>query len=151
MLKMGDIVFVKNDTFISKLIKRFTNSDYSHCGIIISPMHIYETNYNINSSIQHFSYNKNMCDIYRVNFEFDEEKFKEFISNNIGNKYDFMEILKIIFRINKADNDNEYICSTLVRDAFKYASGIDLVDENIKVCTPEDIAKSKYLTKIDTY
>lgn len=147
-MKCGDVVLVRNNTIISRLVQWFTNSDYSHCGISLDDTHIYDINYNIKSGIRHIPYTSDMCDIYRPKFDFDEDKFKEFILKNIGNRYDFIEILKIIFRINRPDEDKEYICSTLVRDALLYASGINIAEDKFVICSPADIANSKYLEKV---
>ncbi|MGL5329086.1 MAG: YiiX/YebB-like N1pC/P60 family cysteine hydrolase [Peptostreptococcaceae bacterium] len=148
-MKCGDIFLIKNDTFISKLIRWFTRSQYSHCGLCISDdgIHLWHTEFNMGLRLTHLMYPSDKMEVYRVNVSYDHEKLYDFILANIGNKYDFMEIFKVIFRCKKAETDSEYICSELIRAAYRHV-GIELVDESINVCTPKDIAESKYLTRI---
>lgn len=146
-IQCGDIFLVKNDTFISRIIRWITRSEYSHCGVFLDSMHIYHTEYNQGLRITHSLYPKGKVEVYRANIPFDNEKLHSFICDNIGNKYDFGEILKVLFRINKKETDSEYICSSLVREAFLYASGVDVCD-GIEIPTPKDIANSRYLTRI---
>lgn len=149
-LQYGDIILCKGNSIISKIIKWFTNSDYSHVAMVISDdgMHLYHTNYNMSTKLTHMMYSKGDYDVYRVIGEYDHKLLHRFMRENIGNKYDLTDIFKIIIRINTDDMDREYICSELIRKAYSY-SGIELVDKDIKIATPQDIASSKYVLKIN--
>lgn len=146
-LQCGDMILCKNKGLLSRIVKWFTDSEYSHVALVLDEKHLYHTNYNTNLKITHMIYPRNSYDVYRVIGEYDKDKLQEFIYNNINNKYDFMDIVKIIFRINTDDKDNEYICSELVRRAYEYA-GLKLVDDTIKIATPQDIANSKFIHKL---
>lgn len=145
MYKAGDIFFVRGDSLISNAIKFVTDSDYSHVGIFLDDIHIYHTEYNTVSSIVHLKYPKDKIVVYRLYEEINEEKLRDFIYSHMGNKYDFKEIIKIVLRINTDENDNEYICSTLIRNAFRQ-QGIEL--SNKKIPTPEDLFRSKKIFQI---
>lgn len=149
-MQCGDIFFVKNTTFISRLIRWFTKSQYSHCGIFVSNdgIHLYHTEFNMGLKLTHLMYPSEKMEVYRVAGEYNHDKLHEFIQKNIGNKYDFGEIFKVIFSCKKKETDSEYICSNLIFEAYKYA-GLDLFDgEMDRIPTPRDISESKYLVRI---
>ena len=148
-MKCGDIILVKNNKLISKIIKWWTKSEYSHSAIAIDELHMYETNYNTKAHIKHSDYPRDMYDVYRLNpeIELDTERLKKFMLKNIGNDYDFGEILKIVFKKNTKDDDGDYICSMLVRDAL-LEQGIDLTP-GIEIPSPEDLKCSKLLYKVE--
>lgn len=146
-MKCGDIFLVKGTNLVSKLIRLVTNSDYSHVGLFVDDFHVYETNYNTKSGIAHLSYPDKELEIYRLPCDVDESKLEDFIKKNLRNGYDYGEILNILFRRNKPDEDNEYICSTLIVEAFRN-QGINLVEGDKKVYTPKDIAESKLLIRM---
>ena len=149
MIQKGDIILVKNTKLISRIIRWFTKSVYSHAAIAIDDIHVYETNYNEKSHIKHIDWVKGTYDIYRVkpNVEFDPEQIVQFIKSHLNNNYDLGEIMKIVLHINTKDDDGKYICSMLVRDAFK-AQGIDLTP-GIEIPSPIDLSESKLLYKVN--
>ena len=147
-MRKGDIILVKNNKLISKIIKWFTKSQYSHSAIAIDSIHIYETNYNEKSCIKHINWTKNMYDVYRLKpgIEFDSKRLIEYMLTHIHNNYDLGEIFKIVIHKDSKDDDNKYICSKLVHDAF-LKQGIDLTP-GIEIPTPEDLSHSKLLYKV---
>lgn len=148
-MKRGDILLFRNKKLISRLIRWFTKSPYSHAAVAIDFMHVYETNYNTKSQIKHLNSPRNRYDIYRLKpgIEYDEEKFIKFIEDHLDNAYDYGEILKVMFGINTPDDDGKYICSMLVREAF-LEQGIDLTP-GIEIPTPEDLSHSELLYKVE--
>lgn len=147
-MRSGDIILVKNNRLLSRIIKWFTKSEYSHAGVLIDQWHMYDTNYNTRSKIRHIDYPKSKYDIYRLKpgIKFDNKQFKKFIHDHIDNRYDFGEIFKIVFRRNTKDDDGKYICSMLVREAFR-EQGIDLTP-GVEIPTPEDLRRSNLLYKV---
>ena len=148
-MNTGDIILVKNNKLISKIIKWWTKSEYSHVALAVDDLHMYETNYDTNSHIKIIDFPTNMYDIYRLKdtSKLDTEKLNKFMKEHLKNKYDLGEIFKIVFKINTPDDDGKYICSMLVREAF-LDQGIDLTP-GIEIPTPEDLSHSELLYKVE--
>lgn len=146
-LEPFDLLFCKEKSLTTKLITLVDKSEYSHVCVVLDKHHIFEIQYNMNASIRHIPYNLKDYDIYRVTEYFNQDLFLEFIYNHIKCKYDYIEILKILFKMkNISDDDGKYICSTIINDAFKY-SGLELSYN--KVSSISDLLKSEYLIKIN--
>lgn len=147
VFRCGDIIFCTGkNNIMSKLIKFFTKSNYTHCAIVLDNKHLYHINYNQPANITHIIYPKEEYEVYRPKDKFNHDKFHDFISSNIGNKYDLIEILEIIFNKDKKDKSYNYICSSLIYEAFKY-SGLELCDKSYAL-TPFDLIKSGKLRRI---
>lgn len=134
------IVFYKDDSLIAKIIKFVTKSKYCHVSILIDDTFVYETNMFEKSHICIFEYDSTKHDIYELNGEVSDYNAKKFISQHLGNHYDYMEIFKILVKNNKLkDKKNEYICSSLVLEFIKKCTNIKI--EDIDLVTPQDLVE----------
>lgn len=133
------IVFYKDDSFIAKIIKFVTRSKYCHVSILIDDMFVYETNMFEKSHICIFDYDANKHDVYELNGEVSDYNARKFMASHLGNSYDYMEIIKILFKTNKLkDKDNQYICSSLVLEFIRKCTDIKL-DSGVKIVSPQDL------------
>lgn len=133
------VVLYKDDSFIAKIIKLVTKSEYCHVSILIDNMFCYETNMFEKSHICIFNYDASKHDMYEINGEVSQYNAKKFISKHIGNKYDYMEIIKILIKNNRfKDKENKYICSSLVLEFIKKCTNVK-VDKDVKIVSPQDL------------
>lgn len=133
------LVFYKDDSLIAKIIKFVTKSKYCHVSILIDNMFIYETDVFKKSHICIFEYDHSKHEVYEFNGEVSDYNARKFMATNLGNSYDYMEILKILLKNNKLkDKQDEYICSTLVLEFIKKCTNIK-IDGELKLATPQDL------------
>lgn len=151
-MKKYSLLFYKGNSFVSKIIKLFTKSDYSHVAMVLDEYHVIETDWRFPVSIRHIKYNKTDYHIYHLNIELTQEQeecIKKFIYEEIDKKYDlkffFTRWFKIMFDCKTYDDVNAYTCDDLIYEAFLRA-GIKLV-ENKDEMTPQTLANSMYLEK----
>ncbi|MBD1378958.1 C40 family peptidase [Metabacillus arenae] len=149
-LKIGDILLVRGDGFISPLIKRFLDSEYSHVAIALENGKICEVDLNVKMKIIDNPY-----------FEYEVFRYKEGLNNEQMQKinaflrkkckssigYDWWRILSLMIKkYTKLEliihHPNRYVCSEIVDQAYQYI-GIDLVPESMTGdVTPVDLLKS---------
>ncbi len=143
-LQTGDIVFCSGTYFFSGLIRWFTNSTWSHCGIIyrdetLGRVFILESETLIGVRLAPLSkylrdyhgrnrpYKGRMI-IGRLKPEPDPAEVKKAICfgmDELTKPYDNFEILRIALRIllkiGRRNRDRKYICSELVYECFRRA------------------------------
>ena len=143
-LQTGDIVFCSGTYFFSGLIRRFTKSSWSHCGIIyrddvLGRVFVLESETLIGVRIAPLS--KYLRDYHGKNRPYkgrmvigrlqpspDAEDLRKalcFGMDELTKPYDNFEILRIairiLFRIGRRNRDRKYICSELVYECFRRA------------------------------
>ena len=159
-LKTGDLIFCSGNYFFSKVIKKFTKSLWSHCGIIyrdeplgrililesekvygvrLAPLSKYLKDYNGKNKPY-----KGKVVVARVTPEIPlQQSFKaiSFGMDELTKPYDNWEIFRIafrtIFKITRRQKNRSYICSELVQECYKNA-GIRFNDSDTKI-SPNDI------------
>ena len=155
MLLPGDIICVKGTSLISKLIKRATKSEYSHCAIVIStePCQIVEIDYKYHLKINaiHYTY----YDVFRCenisNTQLDT--IKNYLMSSLGAQYDFLQLftqwLNILVKAFPIVNSPiRFLCSEVIDRAYQKA-GRDLAPEAVEGnVTPADLSRSKLLFKV---
>lgn len=158
-LLAGDLFFACGEYLVSKLIQKFTNSPFSHIGIIFpvkqiervlllesvedygvrfAPLSKYLSDYSGGKPY------KGMIIIARVD-GLDKAKMEElakFGIDELTRKYDMEEIGRIVARIalnkGKKIRDREYICSELVYECFLRA-GTEFQYDKRGFISPENI------------
>lgn len=146
-MKPYDIVFFQNDSIISKIIKWFTKSQYSHVGILTYDLNVVFDIQLVGRSTYRKIKNRDKIDIYRLNAEVDENQALSWIMNHGNLKYDLGEIVKIVFNKKTRDDDNKFICSTLVLDFIRNCTDMK-VDENLYIVSPQDLIDLNLVTKV---
>src|SRR5699024_3939610 len=153
----GDIILVRGNTpIISRLIRWFTDSEYTHVGIALNAFFIYEIDINKRMGIHLFEHED--YDVFRSIEPLTKEQKQlmkdytiERTKNNTG--YDYFKIigfaLEKFFKFPVVFNQvNKQVCSEIVDIIYKSA-GIDLVPNRpLGHVRPSDIAQSKKLYKV---
>lgn len=135
-LQPFDIIFYKGNSIISKTIRYFTVSTYSHVGLVLDDLHIVEIDWKFPLKIRHLQYKSNNYDVYRVKVltNTQKEKMLEFISLKLNTEYDHWENFRFLlwkyFKIKTKDDIDKFNCIEFVVDCFKYA-GVNLSDKDI--------------------
>jgi uncharacterized protein YycO len=160
---IGDIVLVKENRFFSKIIKYFTQSDYSHAGIIVgvygADLIVVESR--LISGVKKSLYNINSKKItIFTHIDMVEEKRQKLLGLSIsmvGKGYDWKGVLyrawlTITFRRrnpNKWNDKAAFYCSELVSFVYEKVGlvfDMNILPENI---TPENIASSKFTMNVN--
>ncbi len=143
-LRTGDIVFCAGTYFFSGLIRKFTRSCWSHCGIIyrddnLGRVFVLESEVLIGVRLAPLS--KYLRDYHgkdrpyrghiiigRLYPDAHPEDVKKAISfgmDELTKPYDNLEILRIairiLFKMGRRSRDKKYICSELVYECFRKA------------------------------
>lgn len=147
-LKKGDILFSTTYNWVSKRIRKFTNSDFSHVMLYVDNNSIIHADgdgvHAYNTQRKLFD-NKNHCVVYRLKESISDEKLKiilNYIRSLIGRPYTTFEAMfSILYKGNL--KSKKLFCSRLIAQAFNQVN-INLVD-NPDYCSPENIRQSNYL------
>ena len=158
-LQTGDLLFASGNYLISRLIRKFTKSPWSHVGIIFPvsspggalllesvedrgvsflPLGRYLFNYHRGRP-----YNGPLV-IARVKGlkKKNADKLGQFGIDELARHYDHSEIARIVARIiagrGRKTRDNEYICSELVYEAFLQA-GIEFSYDKRGFISPQNL------------
>lgn len=160
----ADIVLVRHNSIMGKLIRKFDGGYYNHVGILVTDNIIIDAGFAgvrtlLVSELETGAKKKKLeYNIFEVKDLTQEQKniIAEYVINRIGTKYDFLQLISLlvffVFNINRKKEDpidirNKFICSELVSESFneanfKFSDNID--NDNI---TPNDIACSGVLIK----
>jgi uncharacterized protein YycO len=160
-IRSGDLFFASGNYAISKMIKSFTNSPWSHVGVIfklkeidrvvlleavedtgvrIIPVSKYLDDYKNNSK----AYNGSLVIARPKDITSDMlQTIAKFGADELGRPYNTRELATIAARISlgigrKKKNDRTYICSELVQACFQKA-GKPFAFSNDGFISPEDI------------
>jgi hypothetical protein len=157
MIESGDIVLFKGDSLIiSRLIRWFTSSDYSHVGIAVNDQWIYEID--LDRKLAIYPLKRGRYDVYRYKHGLTEEQKRLMQTHaldlsTINEGYDWLRILSFVlqkvFRTKSILNwSNRVICSEITDRLYSYA-GIDLVpDRDNGNVTPAQLAVSPALIQV---
>lgn len=118
--RAGDILFERGQTPISWFIKKLDKGDFSHVAIALSPTHILEAQYGVDTRIAPFYFE----DYEIVDLGLTDEERDQIVHLGIqlvGRHYDYHQIigylLKYIFGlddIKKFNSPNNLICSETI-------------------------------------
>jgi len=137
MMKAGDIVFVRGNSIVSKVIRLFDKGRFSHVAIAVSDTHVLETNWNMTSRIVEFSY----TDFELVRLELTDEQRRRVpaIAKSLeGRMYDYLQVLAFIFK-SRLNNPRYFICSELVYYVLSHI-GYPMT-EGLEDATPNELYK----------
>jgi uncharacterized protein YycO len=158
-LETGDLLFASGNYLISKLIRKFTKSPWSHVGIIFpvnSPGGALLLESVEDQGVRFLPIGRYLNDYYRRRpyngiltiarvrnlKKKNYEELAKFGIQELARPYDMEEIARIVARIaaghGRKIRDNEYICSELVYEAFLRA-GIEFKYDKRGFISPENI------------
>jgi ribosomal protein L21E len=146
-MKAGDIVFIRGNSFLSKIIKRFDKGDFTHVAIAVSDNEIFEAQYYMKTKINKMHYED--YDIVSLNLS-NKDVEKIIIMCNIlqGKWYDYTQAISYMFRYwfdSHIKNDpNALICSEVLAILLYMIDKTEYLDTNV---TPNELYRQ--LNKID--
>lgn len=148
-MKRGDILFIRGNSFISKIINR-VDGIYSHVAIALSEDTILEAQRFTESRIvKNYHTDYDIVDLHLTECHID--KLIDAALYFIGHDYDYTQIATILFnnlfKVARMNNRNKFICSELVIEVLyriKYFTDSDI--ESIIHFTPNELYQ--FLTNI---
>jgi hypothetical protein len=146
MIQTGDIIFVRGNSIISKIIRFFDTGRFSHVCIAVSNTHILEAQYLNRVEIKPFYYGKKEIEI--VDLGLNEDQKLKVISVGLsltGTWYDYTQlfyyVFKKIFKLegrNFLNNPNNLICSELINQIL-IKNGYIEKHEQVEDLTPNQL------------
>lgn len=135
-MKAGNIIFVRGDSIISKVIRRVDKGEFSHVAVALSDSHIIEAEWSTKSIITPFVHQ----DYEIVDLNLTKEQEDRLIRKAVdltGFSYDYPQLLGYIFKEVSLGSPKKYICSEIAYELLKEVD-IDVGDRNI---TPNQLYK----------
>lgn len=129
-MKTGDIVFFRGTSPISRLIRFFTKSEYTHVALAIGDKTIIEADRFVNTRIREIQPSE-VYEIYRVEdmTELMRRRIAVIAPMFVGYEYDYLQIFGVALRMifsrkqNFFNRSNKFICSELIDEVF-HNSGV---------------------------
>lgn len=148
-LKEGDVFLTAQHGFVSKAVRSFTNSEYSHAILCVGHgSYIHSDSQGVHSAnIQRLIFEKpNNVKILRPNDQKCVKSAVMYARSQVGKAYSVRDAIRTKTG-NQSKPENKQFCSRLVAESFEYA-GVHIV-ENSLYCTPEDINRSPAFAEIN--
>lgn len=136
-MKAGDIVFVRGNSIVSKMVRLFDKGRFSHVAIAVSATHVIETNWNMTSKIVEFKYTD--FEVVRIDLTDSQRSRVPAVAKVLeGRMYDYLQVLAIIFK-SRVNNPRYFICSELVYYVLKDIGYF--TDDTLRDATPNELYK----------
>lgn len=151
VLNKGDIVLLKFETEKSKLIRRFSNSKFSHAMIYVGESSLIDADgpgVHAHNLQRLLIPNEDDVVILRSKNASLEQlwKVEQFVRSKVGTEYSMEEARKTVRNGEFVPEDNRQFCTRLVAKAFEFPN-LNIV-EKPDYCSPKDIEDSKELSTI---
>ena len=155
--------FLKTDTFMSKLISRITNSEYSHVGIIVGYNEetqvatVIESDRFVETRVNSIVLSDDLHVVFSVGDMTDEtrDNVVEYAFRSVGKKYDYFQIIGLFFsllfkrnRFAYFNSANKLICSELIDMAYLSSGVTRRHSKNIGNITPQELLELYDFTMI---
>lgn len=155
-LQPGDLLLIRGNTWIDKVIKRITGSSYTHVAGVVSPDEAVEILPFKRTHYQKLETYTGRVDVFTCNNLTDDQRRKivEHAINKIGTKYDYKLVIweasrYLLHWIWPYKPGNDSLCSTLWADAYRNA-GVNLCPDIIYP-SPGDLGESPIIEKVKNY
>lgn len=121
----GDIIFVRGNTVISKLIRFFDKGKgFTHVAIALDDNHVLDAQYPWGVRIRHFRFS----DYEVIRVPIDVDKAKEYLLY----RYDFKQLIWYMFRKGKIWNTpDQFICSEFIAYAMNRKDLVNLTPNEL--------------------
>ena len=153
-LRLGDIILIRSNSRISQMVRRLTQSKYSHAILYVEICSVIDSDgYGVQSNnLQRRLIEKeDDAVVLRIKDEISTgilDKVEEFARRKIGTEYSTEEAkVAMINKELEAKEPNRQFCTRFIAQSYKYA-GIELV-ENPDYCVPEELLNSNKLMIVD--
>jgi len=155
--RIGDILLYKDgNSFITRSIRKLTNSKYNHVGIYVGNGLVAEAlddGFVLTSHVDVDNYAG--IDVYRIKRSprFNKDILEGIVYQYLGTPYGFFDILKLaIFQLTRyklfKGRTKALICSEAVAQVYRDYGFNLFKGKNLDYITPEDFAKHKKLVMI---
>lgn len=155
-MKLGDLIFVRGDAPIPKIIEEITDSPYYHVAGLVKENELIEANGFRKTGYAGLDYYWGHADVYTCDSLTDEQRQKivEYVTAFVGSRYDYplivWEAARYLLRwVWPYKEGKSRICSTLWADAYREV-GVELCP-GIRYPSPADLAQSKLLRKVGSF
>jgi hypothetical protein len=153
-MKLADLILVRGDGIVSRVIEGIIHSPYSHVAGIVKPNELIEAQGLRKVGYQALDFYAGQYDVYTCDTLTDEQRAQivDYVTRAVDYHYDYIlvavEFVRYVFHIMLPYREpfSARICSTLWADAYR-SVGVDLCP-GIRYPSPADIAQSKLLRKI---
>lgn len=137
------LLFLKKNDLVGRIIKRITKGEYTHCAFLIEGLYVYDTDLIRKFQGRFLPWNSDEFDIINLNMKPSQcQELVEWIQEHNGQKYDNWEnlryLLKTILRFK--DNTNKMNCTESIIDALIYV-GILYPNYKTEILSPSDVYK----------
>lgn len=157
-LQPGDIILFKGNGIVSKFVKFFTRSEYTHVAMMVSDTKMIEANWNKKVNVVDFIYNPLEMEVYRYKNSLNVNQQISVVQTSyemLNKYYDYAQIVVYLFEFfskkhfNNPFNFQQFvICSELIDKSYLKLM-IDLVPwRSIGNVSPDDLSKSKEIVRI---
>jgi hypothetical protein len=139
--QLGDVIFVRGHSWISKLISLF-DGEFSHVCFAVSDTHIIESQRFVKSRITKLKYDD--YEIFRMNLSNKQCEILKSAIIHCGVNYDYKQLIVIGLRkilgsiIPRYNSKNKYICSELVELILTNVGEIP-INESIGEKSPNEL------------
>jgi hypothetical protein len=143
---IGDVIFVRTHSPISWIIRKLTNSKWSHVAIVLSEHYLIETDFLKPVRVRRNKYSQTA--VAHLNIS-DKERLElvSFLLEQTSRGYDYYRIAGILAYIlgftknkNLWNDYNKDICCELVDRGLTYLNSDNIPKEILNAITPADVA-----------
>lgn len=137
--------FSRKHTVSSNLIKFFTWSPWSHIDAIMEDGSFVGSFFKKHGPLQrsgvvvHDGSDIGEYSIRELCINLDEQKYYQFLTDQIGKSYDWTSYLGFLFRSDKWDAPDSWFCSELIAAAINYATNKQVFSIGANRITPVEI------------
>lgn len=149
-LEKGDILLASENSAASKIVRKATDSNFSHAILYVGAGSYIHSDLNgvHSGNLQRLLFDS-AENVIVLRVECSSEIIYwacMFARDKIGTKYSVKSAIKTTLKLSKKENENRQFCSRLVAQAYSYA-GIELVSTP-SFCSPQEIFESKFTREI---
>ena len=140
------ILLYSGKSWVSRLIRLQTRSRYSHAAVQLPSGTVVEAwRRGVHMILGPFAHHSvgTVIEVYSVEGDYNLMQVKEFLTAQLGKKYDFRAIFRFLSR-RPMPADDRWFCSELVISAFA-AGGLDLLNGPASELSPRDLSLSTCL------
>lgn len=151
-LKAGDIFLTTQKHIVSKAIKEFTSSDYSHAMLHVGDgSYIHSDGDGVHAgNVQRLLFDdEKYIQVLRLKEGIDRKLIDAacaFARNEVGKQYSVKDAINTKNPLSKQSETNRQFCSRLVAQSFESA-GLKLV-ENSSYCAPQELDDSEFTIRV---
>lgn len=137
-LKVGDVIFVRGNSLLSKGIRYFDAGEFTHVSIAVSNTHIIEAQRFTDVRIVPIYFDD--YEIVPMGLDNESDEVAHWAISECGKNYDYMQILSYVldkfFKTGVWNNPNDVICSELV---IKMMLHFGMINEIERDMTPNQL------------